>query len=106
MAIPFPEFSRVESRNTPLTPNLELSTQFLPDFARTIHSERTRLKCAQSKTASEVRCAIRMCEILEGGHKIDFEFDYPIDDVARRYHVHRDTVYKGVQVEQPVVPGG
>ena len=46
--------------------------------------------------ASERRCAQRMYAIKLGRIPVEGG-DYTVDEVAERYDVHRDTVYKGVR---------
>ena len=53
--------------------------------------------------ASERRCAQRMYEILRGNHPVVGD-DYRVVDIAERYAVHPDTVYKGVRDGCPLFP--
>lgn len=53
--------------------------------------------------ASERRCANRMHQIMRGGFALD-EDTYTVDDIAERYDVHRDTVYKGIRAGSPLFP--
>lgn len=53
--------------------------------------------------ASERRCAYRMHEIMRGGFALDEDI-YTVDDIAERYDVHRDTVYKAIRAGSPLFP--
>lgn len=53
--------------------------------------------------ASERRCAYRMHEIMRGMFALDGD-TYSVDDIAERYDVHRDTVYKGIRAGSPLFP--
>lgn len=44
-----------------------------------------------------------MHEIMGGGFTLD-EDAYSVDDIAERYDVHRDTVYKGIRAGSPLFP--
>ena len=57
----------------------------------------------QAKRASERRCAYRMYEIKAGHYRL-MEDKYELVDVAERYDVHRDTVYRGVRRGDPLYP--
>lgn len=54
-------------------------------------------------TESERRCAERMLLIQRGWYPIDAD-EWSVDEVADRYQVHRDTVYKGVRAGSPLFP--
>lgn len=54
-------------------------------------------------TESERRCAERMLSIQRGWFPID-DGEWSVDDIADRYQVHRDTVYKGVRSGSPLFP--
>ena len=54
-------------------------------------------------TESERRCAERMLSIQRGWFPID-DGEWSVDDIADRYQVHRDTVYKGVRSRSPLFP--
>jgi hypothetical protein len=56
-------------------------------------------------TASEQRCARRM-RLIEQGHLPVDTNEYGVGDIAERYEVHRDTVYKGVRAQSPLFPQG
>ena len=58
---------------------------------------------SQLKTASEVVCATRMWHIEQGGHPVA-EAPHVIEDIAERYCVRADTVYKGVRARDPMYP--
>jgi hypothetical protein len=53
--------------------------------------------------ASERRCAQRMHAIMEGIVPL-VDADYNVEEIAERYVVHRDTVYKGVRAGSPLFP--
>ena len=55
------------------------------------------------KNASECTCAQRMYEILAGYHQLTYD-EYDVSEVAERYGVHRDTVYRGVRRGDPMYP--
>jgi hypothetical protein len=44
-----------------------------------------------------------MLSIQNGWYPI-YEIEWSVDDVADRYQVHRDTVYKGVRADSPLFP--
>ena len=52
---------------------------------------------------SERRCAHRMHLIMRGRRPLD-EGTYTVDEIAERYDVHRDTVYKGIRAGSPLFP--
>ena len=52
---------------------------------------------------SERRCAHRMHLIMRGRRPLD-QGIYTVDEIAERYDVHRDTVYKGVRAGSPLFP--
>ncbi len=54
-------------------------------------------------TESERRCAERMLAIQRGWYPIDSD-EFSVDEIADRYQVHRDTVYKGVRSGSPLFP--
>lgn len=53
--------------------------------------------------ASEVICAQHMLSIAEGRHPL-LEDEYLIEDVAHRYGVTRDAVYRGIRKGSPLYP--
>lgn len=44
-----------------------------------------------------------MYSILQGNHAIQ-DAEYDVTDIAERYCLHRDTVYKGVRAGSPLLP--
>lgn len=56
-----------------------------------------------AEDASERRCAQRMYEILKGNDPVVGD-EYGVADIAERYAVHPDTVYKGVRDGRPLFP--
>ena len=55
------------------------------------------------RDGGERRCAERMLSIQRGWFPID-DGEWSVDDIADRYQVHRDTVYKGVRSGSPLFP--
>jgi len=55
------------------------------------------------KQASEVVCAYRMRQIEQGRLSVQ-DVPFLIEDIAERYSVRRDTVYKGVKAQNPLFP--
>jgi hypothetical protein len=52
---------------------------------------------------SERRCAHRMHLIMQGRRELDGGI-YTVGEIAERYDVHRDTVYKGIRAGSPLFP--
>ena len=53
--------------------------------------------------ASEVVCAQRMHSIARGGSPLSYP-DYTVEDIAHRYGVTRDAVYRGIRKGSPLYP--
>lgn len=53
--------------------------------------------------ASEVICAQRMMSISRGGNPLEYE-EYTVEEVAQRYGVTRDAVYRGIRKGSPLYP--
>jgi hypothetical protein len=53
--------------------------------------------------ASEVICAQQMYSIARGGSPLTYP-DYTVEEVAHRYRVTRDAVYRGIRRGDPLYP--
>jgi len=53
--------------------------------------------------ASEVKCAQRMMSIARGSYPLR-DGDHTVDEVAERYDVTRDAVYRGIRQGSPLYP--
>lgn len=53
--------------------------------------------------SSERECANRMYSIAHGSNRLTYS-DYQVEEVAERYGVHRDTVYRGIRSGDPMYP--
>ena len=56
-----------------------------------------------SKPGSEFTCAWRMYRIAQGANPLGFD-EYRIDEVADRYGVTPDSVYRGIRKGSPLYP--
>ncbi len=53
--------------------------------------------------SSELRCARHMFLVMRGHYELDQD-EYTVDDIAIRYGVRADTVYRAVRAGDPLYP--
>ena len=52
---------------------------------------------------SELRCARHIFGVMRGNYELDQD-EYTVDDIAARYGVRTDTVYRAVRAGDPLYP--